>query len=717
MRVGWSEQVAVLLLLLTCSTASSGDLGVTLQDDNPYSNLIVKVNQDLEECSIILDNFRYILEAASRQLNNATNGKLFFQKVTFLLPQTLLESCRPMGGKVPLVKTVPEVKVQLGHDHPVFGGQPWTQQTLGCGQPAHFIHLPYTFLRADSFSSPYLIRGKRVVQEWAKLRWGVFSEQGVAGDEVFPLAYATVAARLHNTSDWLPNYCVDRDLYGEFRDPCDLPDCPFILEDDQDASTSLLALYTVDSVTGFCDNTTHERLTPTKHNAQCSGRSIMEVLLDHHDFQRQPVSRDDFSITLDYVQYSTQPLAQYLILMDASHSGDYNTLQGRWSLERAAVQQWVMMDVLTTSSLGIVTFAEYTHLVHNMTVVTDQSREDIVNSLSQSYLDSSRDKNITYAIHTASSYMGSEGGTIILIVNPDNVMDSADAMVMAAQTSEVWPVLYTVTTLPPPHITLFKDVADRTGGRVLVVPDDPITQSGEVQQSVTVQHRLVQHLRTVQDHALRYTSYTPTLQVGQEQLSSDVSTIDIFLTNSTHTASLYLYTHTRPQHLTINSRPVFTSEVTNTSFLVLLQDLQPGHNSIEVGGLSSEVEPTTPVEVLVERSADDPEVELRTSHDLTSLNLADPHHPVTLLVKVTRKQMPVVGAKVVVSLLEGSNKFDLHLYDNGGGSPDVTGGDGVYSRYWVLAPSGVNTYTLVVKVSSTPSSKVVGRINNNNTGE
>jgi calcium-activated chloride channel regulator 3/4 len=39
-------------------------------------------------------------------------------------------------------------------------------------------------------------------------------------------------------------------------------------------------------VTRFCDHTTHNRYAPTKHNAMCNRRSVMEVILDNDDFRR-----------------------------------------------------------------------------------------------------------------------------------------------------------------------------------------------------------------------------------------------------------------------------------------------------------------------------------------------------------------------------------------------------------------------------------------------
>ena len=60
--------------------------------------------------------------------------------------------------------------ILVAGDHPVHGSFPWTQQSLGCGQPGEFVYLPYSFL-APSNSSQL---GKMISNQWMRLRYGVF---------------------------------------------------------------------------------------------------------------------------------------------------------------------------------------------------------------------------------------------------------------------------------------------------------------------------------------------------------------------------------------------------------------------------------------------------------------------------------------------------------------------------------------------------------------
>lgn len=79
--------------------------------------------------------------------------------------------------------------------------------------------------------------------------------------------------------------------------------------------------------------------------------------------------------------------------------------------------------------------------------------------------------------------------------------------------------------------------------------------------------------------------------------------------------------------------------------------------------------------------------------------------PLILLVEVKRGTYPVLGAKVevVVSKTESNGSIGysetFELLDTGSGDPDITKGDGVYTRYYSAARGGPGVYTFQVVVS------------------
>ena len=80
--------------------------------------------------------------------------------------------------------------VVVTKDSPVLGSAPYTEQSRGCGQPGDRLLIPHNFLAAwnrtlAAWGSP----GRLFVREWAKLRYGIFDEQGFAGDPLYPNFY------------------------------------------------------------------------------------------------------------------------------------------------------------------------------------------------------------------------------------------------------------------------------------------------------------------------------------------------------------------------------------------------------------------------------------------------------------------------------------------------------------------------------------------------
>lgn len=79
--------------------------------------------------------------------------------------------------------------------------------------------------------------------------------------------------------------------------------------------------------------------------------------------------------------------------------------------------------------------------------------------------------------------------------------------------------------------------------------------------------------------------------------------------------------------------------------------------------------------------------------------------PLTLLAEVKHGQSPVLGAKVEVTVMKhesnGSVLYKEHfeLLDTGSGDPDVTKGDGVYTRYFTAANGGPGIYVFEVLVT------------------
>lgn len=84
---------------------------------------------------------------------------------------------------------------------------------------------------------------------------------------------------------------------------------------------------------------------------------------------------------------------------------------------------------------------------------------------------------------------------------------------------------------------------------------------------------------------------------------------------------------------------------------------------------------------------------------------AQEHSPLVLLAEVKRGEFPIMGAKVEVVVTRPETngsvvyKDRFELLDTGSGDPDITKGDGIYTRYFSAAAGGPGVYTFEVTVT------------------
>lgn len=209
-----------------------------------------------------------------------------------MLPLNWPDTCvGHLRGVVASQGDVPDVHVGL--PHPVHGDALWTQQSQGCGRPGDAVHVSHRLFQEPRDLS------KELTKQWAKYRYGVFDEIGYAGDAVYPACFAS------ETSHGDVNGCSDRPiaqtkyvhvlsagnrglaemlmLFSPPRRTCDSVNTTNLVH--PEAKTSLM-FTTAAQVSKFCDASSHDRYAPTKQNALCGRRSVMEVINTHPDFTK-----------------------------------------------------------------------------------------------------------------------------------------------------------------------------------------------------------------------------------------------------------------------------------------------------------------------------------------------------------------------------------------------------------------------------------------------
>lgn len=294
------------------------------------------------------------VSTASATLRTALDGRATLGESVVLLPDSWPDSCVPPAvthganglpsppSIVPSSGETADISVQRVDS--AYGALLYTQQSRGCGQPGDQIYLSYTLLE-----EPVAELGRRLARELAKYRYGVFDEGGLDADPVYPTCYqGDDTVRLSLTS------CSDLPLEGD-HGACLSGGPPNLTQLVQpSAHSSLMFAPGLQHVDHFCDASTHDRLAPTKHNALCGRRSVMEVINVHDDFQA--AERGNATIPLaptpapSFV-YKRQTLTRYVLVVEDTKD---MLVRDSWLFLRTAVRKWASLDLPVNAEAGLV---------------------------------------------------------------------------------------------------------------------------------------------------------------------------------------------------------------------------------------------------------------------------------------------------------------------------------------------------------------------------
>ncbi|XP_063590518.1 calcium-activated chloride channel regulator 4A-like [Penaeus indicus] len=378
--------VALATLTLSASTSASNLI------NNGYEDLVVAISPSVDESNAeaIITSIKKTISETSSVLFKASRQRAFFRDVKILLPKTWINT---PYDEAALNENFEDSEIRVDARNVVYGDQPYTDQPGGCGVPGRYIHLTPEYLTDDAQAAWWGPRNKTLVHEWAKLRWGVFDEIGYPHDPTFPLFYWNTQITVDGIENVvIPNYCANHELTGELKDivsrgQCSFTsgfpneNCRFLPSADQDATSSLMAYYYINSIVEFCDTATdeqfsHNDLAPNRHNLMCNSRSVWDVISQHSDFANganPPIAAP----TPTRITVLRQEEAKFCLVLDYSLSMDsYQRIE---KLQRTA-QRWILHEVAQGSFVGIVKFWGTASMPANLTKITDQaSRQNLAN--------------------------------------------------------------------------------------------------------------------------------------------------------------------------------------------------------------------------------------------------------------------------------------------------------------------------------------------------
>ncbi|XP_042871894.1 calcium-activated chloride channel regulator 3A-1-like [Penaeus japonicus] len=775
---------AVLLAALsTCSSASK----VVLRN-NGYEGVVVALEDDLPLalCQDVALGLERTVRAASRTLFAATRGRASFREVTVLVPPSWGASpCSALGALGDAAGeswTAADLRVSKGR-HPQHGTRPWTLHSRGCGHHGDYVSLGHQSLTGNASA----LAGRQLARAWLEYRYGVFEEAGALGSPAHPPHYRAPDGA------WKPNVCTNLPAVAANPacDPANLT-CPLAvggrqggaegdgadaeeemeeemmeqgeeMEEEEDvkrkartdegqedeeaergegrwigAASSLMGLTRLRQVTQLCDEGSHARDVPTRHNLLCGGKSVWEVLRASPDFQNNRNVEGGLRESDVSFRYVRARPAKVVLLIDDTN---VMNLQKRWEFVRKAVRKVVTYDVPDGYSVGLVVFDSAAATKYPLTRLTDgATREKVGSSLPRNPSQEPHHKRcLQCGLREALRMLrqdGSGGGAghvVLVTASSGEPLDAARAdeasRALAAAGVVLHAIVYPLTERYPTPGAGLETVAALSGGRTHIVPDQGIGADSKLSMYYNLLDSLYTALAAVTGPTvLPVKVHSAEHPGGRAAVSQGTFALDPHLGADTVFAIFYYHvTHVgnlihlvSPQGQVIDTANMQKEDANINMITVRLAEAQATagqwHYKVENRADSHQA---LYVQVTSRPRArtDTPPATVRTwtSHPLSLVNASDISRPLALFAEARVGVAPVEGAKVTATItrLGYTDNGTLHeplevvLYDNGLTGPDMALADGVYSRFVPALPAA--KYSVRVDVEGEVEGEVFTR--------
>ncbi|XP_025412425.1 calcium-activated chloride channel regulator 1-like [Sipha flava] len=684
---------------LVCVVASV--VGSAVFQSGAYDNVVVSIKDSVsaENCKTIINNVEAAFTGGSKSLHEALGGKAYFRSVTVMLPLNWPDHC--VGHLRVITSSQGETPdVHIGLPHPVHGDALWTQQSQGCGRPGDAIFASYRLFQEPRDLS------KELTKQWSKYRYGVFDEIGYVGDAVYPSCYASETSR----SD--VNGCSDKPI-SQTR-ICDSINTTSLVH--LEAKTSLM-FSTASQVTKFCDASSHDRYAPTKQNALCGRRSIMEVINVHPDFTKGVNLFANQNLTPTFI-FKKEMLTRYVVVIE-----DTKDMMEResWSFLRLAIRKWAVHDLPANTEVGLVSTNDSSaNRLHDLSRLhTSDARDQVASNIPYSTGDSRLPaclacalKEAIQMLETRASLLG-PASSVIVVIAPGTSAYTPD---LVKQVGEAKGKNIRIATVTYPMLKRSKSLdwmADKTGGISFTVTENRYNMALSY---LSTYFKLTNVMRNIMETYYQGNKGDLPIEIHRRELTDDGRTVVtgsfVLEDNMGEPAKFTVYTHNTENPLikaitlTSPSQRVYS---TRSDSLLSLKMLSVPAVINETGTWTYHIErfQGSPQPHYVQVMAKPlwknlPVVNARAWTSGTT-------NPLAIYAEVKRGNFPVLGAKVEVFVtrpgLNGSNshreKFDL--LDTGSGDPDLMKGDGIYSRYFNPMIGGPGIYTFEITVSDSSS--------------
>ncbi|KAK4874647.1 hypothetical protein RN001_014007 [Aquatica leii] len=671
-----------------------------------YEDLIIGISDavPIAECQTILANLEATLTSASQYLFSVLDGRAFLQSATVVLPASWPNSCAPKpvmagSGDFQDVTILPKD----------MRGKIWTQQSTGCGQSGDQIYFGYEGLLHKDETLARLF-----VKNFAMYRFGVFEEEGYENDPIYPTCYYDDENKRNRVTGCSDLPIKDNGICSNGHDK--IYNKSQIV--DEKARSSILFAAEVPSVSMFCDEGTHDQYAPTKHNLICNRRSTFDIISNHADFSSNTISSNhhtnEITNTTPRFFYKKQNITRYILVIE--NTKDMQVRES-WSYLRHAIKKWSLFDLPKNTEIGVI-LAQDNGATKILDIISLQNSNswDVLPNIPFSSGDSGQPACLHCALKDAmtmladqSKYRSAARNVIVLIAPGMNINTQLENLIKEAKKSKI-----RIVTINYPEVIRSQPLdylATQTDGVAFTV----VEQKYNVDTSMlSTYFELTNVLYSI---IQRFYSGNPSdlpMEIHRRKLIDDgrtsVTGSFVLDDNMGEPARFMLYVHNVEQPLIRGLSLVSPghqeySRLTETMVIAKIISLavnisEPGTWTYTIDRYTGNPQPYYVQVMATPRSRIAPVV-----HARFWIHANKPGGPLILLTEVKQGNWPVLGAKVEASFtrseVNGSVAYTdrVELLDTGSGDPDITKGDGIYSRYFSAAAGGPGTYTFEVTVT------------------
>lgn len=473
----------------------------------------------------------------------------------------------------------------------------------------------------------------------------------------------------------------------------------------------------------FCDEGTHNRFAPTKHNQICNRHSTLNVILKHKDFSMGRLNKSapgEIRNTTTQFTYKKREITRYVVVIDETQD---ISIRESWNFLRNAIRLWLVYDLPENTEVGIILSSGTKKL---QSLAKDVAiRDSIASFIPYSSTDLGQ-TCISCAIQDAMEMLNNESrkfgpaNSVVLVIAPgmDFNIDSKKITKIAVDSN------IRLTTINYPGIIRrqpLDELSSSTGGSSYTVFE---TKENSEKTLLTTYFELRNILYNIVVENYQGNAAVLPIEIHRKKLVDDLNsngskrhnrivTGSFYLDKTMGVpASFYVYTHDQNQPLIASMKLVSPSGniySTRSDLRLSMKQLIVPANINETGSWSYTIERFNvhpqPHFVQVMATPRNPNLPyIRTKAWIKKISETGPF---ILYAEVKNGEKPVLSALVEVTVTRPDIECNasiqceetFKLLDTGSSDPDITKGDGIYTRYFNTKSSEAGTYKFDIKIS------------------